>query len=118
MHDCAITEHYTLFLDLPLVFDISRAMTGGDVMAWEPEQGARIGVCPRLGKSDDVKWFDIDPGMIYHVVNAWEEGDEVILQACRSVSTDVMGIGSKDWDGVGDVRPFGVLEKKVIEGVY
>ncbi len=22
------------------------------------------------------------------------------------------------WDGVGDVRPFGVLEKKVIEGVY
>ena len=22
------------------------------------------------------------------------------------------------WDGVGDVRPFGVMEKKVIEGVY
>jgi hypothetical protein len=22
------------------------------------------------------------------------------------------------WDGVGDVRPFGVLEKKIIEGVY
>ena len=22
------------------------------------------------------------------------------------------------WDGVGDVRPFGMLEKKVIEGVY
>ena len=22
------------------------------------------------------------------------------------------------WDGVGDVRPFGALEKKVIEGVY
>ena len=22
------------------------------------------------------------------------------------------------WDGVGDVRPFGALEKKIIEGVY
>ena len=22
------------------------------------------------------------------------------------------------WDGVGDVRPFGMMEKKVIEGVY
>jgi len=22
------------------------------------------------------------------------------------------------WDGVGDVRPFGAMEKKVIEGVY
>jgi hypothetical protein len=22
------------------------------------------------------------------------------------------------WDGVGDVRPFGALEKKVVEGVY
>jgi len=23
-----------------------------------------------------------------------------------------------DWDGVGDVRPFGVMENKVVEGVY
>ena len=22
------------------------------------------------------------------------------------------------WDGVGDVRPFGAMEKKVVEGVY
>jgi hypothetical protein len=22
------------------------------------------------------------------------------------------------WDGVGDVRPFGMLEKKIVEGVY
>ena len=22
------------------------------------------------------------------------------------------------WDGVGDVRPFGVMEKKIVEGVY
>ncbi|MDB6140623.1 MAG: hypothetical protein JWO94_3695, partial [Verrucomicrobiaceae bacterium] len=26
--------------------------------------------------------------------------------------------GQYAWDGVGDVRPFGVLEKKIIEGVY
>jgi phenylacetate-coenzyme A ligase PaaK-like adenylate-forming protein len=26
--------------------------------------------------------------------------------------------GKYPWDGVGDVRPFGMLEKKVIEGVY
>ncbi len=109
MHDCAITEHYTLFLDLPLVFDISRLMTGDDIMAWEPEKGARIGVVPRHGGDAEAKWFDIDPGMVYHVVNAWEEGDEVVLQACRSVSTDVMGIGSKDWDGVGDTDLLGSL---------
>lgn len=26
--------------------------------------------------------------------------------------------GNYSWDGVGDVRPFGALEKKIIEGVY
>ena len=111
MHDCAITEHYTLFLDLPMTFDIQRAMGGGDVMEWEPDHGARIGVVPRHGGSDGARWFDIDVGMVYHVANAWEEGDEVVLQACRSERTDVMGIGSADWDGVGDTDLLGLFHE-------
>jgi carotenoid cleavage dioxygenase-like enzyme len=109
MHDFAITEHFTLFLDLPLTFDIQRAMGGGNIMEWEPDLGARIGVVPRHGGNAEAKWFDVEAGMVYHVANAWEEGDVVVLQACRSISTDVMGIGEADWDGVGDTDLLGQL---------
>ena len=33
----------------------------------------------------------------------------------RAIESALKGLG---FDGVGDVRPFGMMEKKVIEGVY
>jgi carotenoid cleavage dioxygenase len=89
MHDCAITDKHTIFLDLPITFDFTRAMSGESMLAWEPENGSRIGVVPRLGGDEDVKWFTIDNCMVFHVANAWEEGDEIVLIASRSNKTDV-----------------------------
>ena len=60
MHDCAITKRYTLFLDLPITFDFERAMRGESMLAWEPENGSRIGVVPRMGGDAEAKWFEID----------------------------------------------------------
>ena len=89
MHDCAITKRYTIFLDLPITFDFERAMKGESMLAWEPENGSRIGVVPRHGSDADVRWFEIDNCMVFHVANAWEEGDEVVLIGCRANRTDV-----------------------------
>lgn len=100
MHDCAITENFTIFLDLPITFDFTRAMSGGSPLAWEPENGSRIGIVPRMGSDADIKWFEIDNCMVFHVANSWEEGDEVVLQASRSLHTDVMNasenVGNED----------------------
>lgn len=90
MHDCAITQHYTLVLDLPLCFDLQRAMQGKPPIQWEPENGARIGVLPRHGDGKDIRWFSVSPGMVFHVMNAFEEGDEVVLDACRSDHTTML----------------------------
>ena len=30
-----------------------------------------------------MRWFEADPCFIYHSVNAWEEGDEIVLDVCR-----------------------------------
>jgi len=89
MHDCAITENFTIFLDLPITFDFERAMKGESMLAWEPENGSRFGVVPRMGNDEDVKWFEIDNCMVFHVANAWEEGDEVVLLGCRANRTDI-----------------------------
>ena len=84
MHDCAITENYTIFPDLPLVFDFEKMMTGGGLVGWDPDNGCRIGIVPRSGDDNTIRWFEIEESFLFHVANAFEEGDEVVFQACRS----------------------------------
>jgi carotenoid cleavage dioxygenase len=83
MHDFAVTAKHTLFLDLPVTFDFKRLLTGKGPIGYEPKHGARIGVLPRHGKGDEVKWFPVEPCYVFHVLNAYDDGDEVVLLACR-----------------------------------
>jgi carotenoid cleavage dioxygenase len=84
MHDCGITENYTIFPDLPLIFDFESAMKGESMIRWDPSNGCRLGVVPRMGDDSNIKWFEIEESFLFHVSNCWEEGDEVVFQACRS----------------------------------
>ena len=93
MHDFAVSEKYSLFLDFPITLDIERAMAGGPALAFEPEHGSRIGVIPRFGTDADVRWFEVETGSVVHTANAWDEGDEVVLQASRSKTSDIAGAG-------------------------
>jgi carotenoid cleavage dioxygenase len=83
MHDFAITEHYTLFLDLPLAFQPRRLLEGELPVFFDWSLSSRIGIMPRHGDGEDVTWFVIPPCAVIHTVNAYEEGDEVVLLACR-----------------------------------
>jgi carotenoid cleavage dioxygenase len=50
--------------------------------AWNPDYPARIGVMPREGGNNDVRWFDIEPCYVYHPLNAYSEmrdGAEVLV---------------------------------------
>ena len=96
MHDFAVTEKYTLFLDFPITLDIGRAISGGPAVDFEPQYGSRIGVMPRYGTDEDVKWFDVETGVVIHTANAWDEGSEVVLQASRSQTADIAGAGTSE----------------------
>ncbi len=93
MHDFAVTENYSLFLDFPITLDIERVMAGGPALAFDEAHGARIGVLPRFGSDADIRWFEVKAGVVIHTANAWEEGDEVVLQAARSKTTEIIGLG-------------------------
>lgn len=81
-HDMGLTENYVVLHDLPVVFTdaaIRRRM-------WQihvADLPTRFGVAPRRG--GPVKWFEFPASYIYHVINAWEEGDEVVMAACKMV---------------------------------
>ncbi len=82
-HDMAITEHYSILMDLPLINDPDAAKAGRYRTRFERNLPSRFGVIPRHGAGDQIRWFDADPTYIYHSVNAWEDGDEVVMTACR-----------------------------------
>ncbi len=82
-HDFNITENYVIFMDLPLMFDMKRITEGGIPLMWSDDYGARLGVMPRKGSNTDVVWYDIDPCYAFHSVNAYEEGDKIVIDVCR-----------------------------------
>ena len=83
VHDFAITENFAIFLDLPMLWDMKKFLEPGIPVNYDESYGARIGVMPRNGTSEDVKWFEIEPCYIYHTMNAYEAGDELIFTAPR-----------------------------------
>jgi carotenoid cleavage dioxygenase len=54
---------------------------------WEPSYPARIGIMPRDGASQDVRWFDIEPCYVYHPLNAYDLEDTIVLDVIRHGKT-------------------------------
>lgn len=83
MHDFAVTEHYSIFMDLPVGLSMAGIDRGEPMMRFDAEAGSRFGILPRHGKHDEIKWFDSPSCYVFHTLNAYEDGDEIVLQACR-----------------------------------
>jgi carotenoid cleavage dioxygenase len=51
-------------------------------------------VLPRQGDGADVRWFDVEPCYVFHTLNAYDEGDTVVLdvvQHPKTFDTDLTG---------------------------
>jgi carotenoid cleavage dioxygenase len=51
--------------------------------SWDPSYPARVGVLPRDGTTDDVRWFDVEPCYIFHPLNAYETDGTIIADVVR-----------------------------------
>ncbi len=83
MHDFAASRNFAIFMDLPAIFDMELAMSGGMPIRWSDDYPPRFGVMPREGTDDQVKWFDVAPSYCFHTLNAYEEGDDVVVYGMR-----------------------------------
>ena len=80
-HDMAITENWSVLLDLPLAADPEAARHGRHKIVFDRSTPARFAVLPRRGAQ--VWWFTAEPCYIYHVVAAWEDGQTIVMDVCR-----------------------------------
>ncbi|MEH2252333.1 carotenoid oxygenase family protein [Nostoc sp.] len=104
MHDFAITENYTIFMYLPLTFSMERIMRGESAYLFESDVASRFGILPRHGDNSDIRWFEALSCYIFHTVNAYELGEEIVLIACRMNGTTCLDILTK-FNDTKDDRP-------------
>src|SRR3984885_4398438 len=83
VHDFIVTERHLLFPILPITGSMMRAMKGQPPYAWEPDKGAYVGVIKRGGSAKDIVWFRGESCYVFHVMNAWEEGDRIIADVMQ-----------------------------------
>uniref|UniRef100_A0A0E0LZR9 Uncharacterized protein n=1 Tax=Oryza punctata TaxID=4537 RepID=A0A0E0LZR9_ORYPU len=61
------------------------------LIKFEKDSYARIGVMPRYGNAGSVMWFDVEPFCMFHFINCFEEGDEVVIRGLRSADSIIPG---------------------------
>ncbi|MFI9555721.1 carotenoid oxygenase family protein [Nonomuraea endophytica] len=93
-HDMAITQNHAILMDLPLYQDLDAARQGRYKLTFNRELPSRFGVIPRRGQAHEIRWFEAKPCYIYHVVNAWEEDGEIVMDVCRVSRPAPSGNGS------------------------
>jgi carotenoid cleavage dioxygenase len=78
-HDLAFTPRFAIVNDFPLFWDPELLARGVYRPRWHPELPSRFGVIPRRGGPADVRWFEAAPTYVLHFINAFEDGDAIIL---------------------------------------
>jgi carotenoid cleavage dioxygenase len=82
-HDMALSEKHVILMDPPLRVSPKAQRAGRWGLELPADAPMRFGVLPQHGRGDSVRWFEVEPCYVYHSINAWEDGDEVVLVGCR-----------------------------------
>ena len=83
VHDMSATEHFIIIFDFNLWFEIPYPVFR---FVHDSESKSRIGV---INKEDfaaghgQVQWFEVESCIVFHMANAWEEGEEIVLVGPR-----------------------------------
>lgn len=83
VHDFIVTARYLVFPIFPLTIDPGRAKRGGPLLAWEPARPSQLGVMPRDGDADDLRWFEGEACCVFHPLNAYDEGETIVADMLR-----------------------------------
>lgn len=83
IHDFVITENYAIFPIFPTLADLDRIKAGGAHWAHHQDLPSWVGIIPRYGKVEDIRWIEGPTGVsCFHEVNAFEDGDLVHIDLC------------------------------------
>lgn len=84
LHDFAITPNYCIFVQNPVSFNPIPFVAGfkgaAECIQFNPKQPTKVVLIPRNGTSE-IRFLDTDPCFVFHHANAFEQGDQIILDS-------------------------------------
>jgi carotenoid cleavage dioxygenase-like enzyme len=84
MHDFVVTKEHAIFPGFPIAADLARIKAGGPHWAWDQSKESYIGIMPRAGRVDEMRWFRARPCSVFHFMNGFSEGSKVHIDMCTS----------------------------------
>lgn len=91
-HDMAFTRNYSILPDLPLFWDSEALKVGLHAARFHPDLPTRFAILPRRGEPGDIRWFEAEPTFVLHWMNAWEEGNELVLEGYFQENPEPRGL--------------------------
>jgi carotenoid cleavage oxygenase len=84
IHDIGVTQSSLVLMDMPVVFDLDLVAQGYRLpFRWQEGLPSRIGVQPRSARTDETRWLEIAPCYVYHVLNAYDDGAQIVMDVIR-----------------------------------
>lgn len=96
IHDFGLTERSAVVVATPVVtarvpFGLMFGQSSfGENLRYRPEQGTHVGLIDR--GSGAVTWCRTEPFLGFHVVNAYDEDDTVVVDVCAYESDDLLRV--------------------------
>ncbi len=81
LHDMVLTQKYMIFPVYGYVTNMERLRAGHLHWAWDASQPTMWGFIPRDGDGSDVRWFRGPASVVMHTINAYDDGNKVIVDA-------------------------------------
>jgi beta,beta-carotene 9',10'-dioxygenase len=94
-HSIALTKTYAIFIEQPLELRLLRLMFGRslnvpyeDAYQWRPEKGIKFHLVNRA--TGEIKTAKSETFFFFHTVNAFDRGDDVIIDLCSFDSPTII----------------------------
>ncbi|MEH6715211.1 carotenoid oxygenase family protein [Parasphingorhabdus flavimaris] len=78
-HDMTFSENWSILNDLPVFWDEELLKRNIHAVRFHDDMPSRFALIPRHGDPSEIRWFEAAPTYVLHWLNAYEEGDEVIM---------------------------------------
>jgi len=94
IHDFALTRTKAIVVVAPIVLPtIPLGLMLGqksyaDSLRYRPELGVRIAIVDRA--TAETRWLETDPFVLFHIVNAWDEGEDAVVDVAAYPDATIM----------------------------
>ncbi len=96
VHGFALSEKYYVHFHFPAVYRKEYLGTKNPIR-WEPENNdSFIGILKRNDPNAKTKWYKIPTCWVFHNMNAYDEGDKVVMFVARFPRIPMFGLDTKN----------------------